>query len=107
MPTTPLDPSAGTRELSPTATDLEDLRTATDANRATLYDLGTDLHLLSDEFRQFRSGVPTYPGPTGLGWRPPLPTYPKCGTPTLPYHPKIPNPGPKLTELTERRSQPL
>jgi hypothetical protein len=55
VPTTPLDPSAGTRELSPTATDLEDLRTATDANRATLYDLGTDLHLLSDEFRQFRS----------------------------------------------------
>ena len=55
VPTTPLDPSAGTREPSPTATDLEDLRTATDANRAALCHLGTDLHLLSDEFRQFRS----------------------------------------------------
>ena len=55
VPTTPLDASAGTREPSPTATDLEDLRTATDANRAALCDLGTDLHLLSDEFRQFRS----------------------------------------------------
>ena len=51
VPTTPLDPSAGTREPSPTATDLEDLRTATDANRAA----PCDLHLLSDEFRQFRS----------------------------------------------------
>ena len=36
---------------------------------------------------------PPGPGPaSGLGRRPPLPTYPTCGTPTLPYHPKIPNP---------------
>ena len=46
-------------------------------------------------------GVPTYPGPTGLGWQTPLPTYPKCGIPTLPYHPKIPNPG-KVAKLGGR-----
>jgi hypothetical protein len=62
VPTTSLDPSAGTHDPSPTAPDLKDLRAATDAvtaatdaHRTAIYDLGTDLHLLSDEFRQFRS----------------------------------------------------
>ena len=39
--------------------------------------------IFSSQTRRGGEGVPTYPGP------PPLPTYPKCGTPTLPYPPKI------------------
>jgi hypothetical protein len=62
VPTTPLDTSAGTHDPPPTAPDLKDLRAATDAvkaatdaHRTAIYDLGTNLHVLSDEFHQFRS----------------------------------------------------
>ena len=44
--------------------------------------------LVQNEIRKLymdhKAGTASQTWPTGLGWRPPLPTYPKCGTPPYP-----------------------